>query len=171
MNITILGNGPSRDEWDGVGDIVIGCHWGDGVDYLCTNHPNHGWQPIPTIIGLTRQPDVEPHTPISEARFNWKDGRVARIEVSGLLVALPRGRYWDTGTVAVLWALHTYPKDDIYLWGFDSLWSDEYINPTYPNHGNVTSGSSKWKGHKQWMLRHPRIRVCGQPKDSKLDNR
>lgn len=169
MNITILGNGPSRNRWDGVGDIVIGCHWGDGVDYLCTNHPEQGWSPTPTIQSVTRRPQMNPATPVAKAMFEWgEDGLVERIQVHGLLVALPRGRYWDTGTVAVLWALYTYPTAAIDLWGFDSLWSSHYETIS---ESNPQVSWNTWGAQKQWMRFHPRIRVCGQPADSKRDNR
>ena len=166
MNVTILGNGPSRDKWDGVGDVVIGCHGGESVDYLCTNHPDRGWQPIPTIQSITRRPEMNPETPVAKANFSWgENGSVKRIQVHGLLVALPKGRWWDTGTVAVIWALYTYPKAQIHLWGFDSLWSTVYehaLESENPERNWVTSS-----GQKQWMWNHPRIKVCGEPTSNK----
>ena len=161
MNVTILGNGPSRERWDGSGDIIIGCHGGEGVDYLCTIHPEQGWQPIPTIQGVTKRIDVNPHTPLGRANFEWgEDQHVDRIQVDGLLVALPKGRSWDTGSVAVLWALYTYRTAQINLWGFDSLWSSQYTTVSENVYGKTSWNT--WGGPKRWMRHHPRIRVCGE---------
>lgn len=162
MIVTILGNGPSRNRWDSVGDIVIGCHGGEGVDYLCTLHPEQGWSPTPTIIGVRQRPQINPETPLALANFSWNlDGRVDRVQVHGLLVALPAGQNWDTGTVAILWALYTYPKAQINLWGFDRLWSSQYESISESNLDARSWG--RWSGYDQRIEGHPRIQVCGRP--------
>ena len=161
MIVTILGNGPSRERWDGSGDVKIGCHWGDEVDFICTNHHDQGWMPTPTIMGVQKRPQISPNTPIDRASFDWtEDGWAERLQVHELLVAAPKGRYWDTGSIAVIWALHTYPEANIHLWGFDSLWSLRYESSSETTLKD--SDWNTWGAQKRWMLYHPRIRVCGR---------
>lgn len=165
MQITILGNGQSRDKWDQSGDLCISCNvLHKACSMLCTLHLNHyGWTSTPTITGVHRVQDWLVHLNHcpSEVEFKEQDEegcyRVRNLWVEGLRVFYPWGAGYDSGQIAVIWAHCTYPSAQINLWGFDSLWGDlshadsELITPL-----------PRWKAEsRQPWFTQPWIRVHG----------
>ena len=164
MIVTILGNGPSRERWDGSGDVKISCNLElEGVDFVASCHAtSFSWMQTPTIHKITRWPRCCPTIHEPPATVKRVEGRnphywkVGNLVVHKLCVYASQKMDLDSGDVAIIWARHTYPQATIHLWGFDSLWGNLH---------NITYNDTMW--HKSKTSKHwpdySWIKVCGAP--------
>lgn len=143
MIINIIGNGPSRDQYTPDDNLTITCHFKDfDADMIATMHmEDYGWQPLPTISTITKRistADYRMHYPEELVydkpfkhftdKYYSEEYTFRNIAVHGLNVFLPVNHKFNSGAVAILWALYTHPEAQIRCWGFDHQWTDKYIN-------------------------------------------
>jgi hypothetical protein len=142
--IHIIGSGPSRAMYSPQEGLVISINFPYlNSTMLASNHlQSYGWQPYPTITGIS-------YWDAYEDNMNYPGHKVAvpglnkytwdKVYVQGLNVFMPEhpsiAFMADSGAVAIIWALHTYPNELIHLWGFDSIWDDSVRTKHYnPEH-------------------------------------
>lgn len=130
--INIVGNGPSRELWDGTGRSIGANHATDTDMVVIVDR----WP-----IGKIMMDKWRPKAPIILGPAAWDEARSCnvwkRLKIHGVVNSYsPDVNAGQCGTV---WALRT--RFDVHLWGFDSLWTGKRTTST-------DSVWAEWKGGK-----------------------
>lgn len=146
MLVNIVGNGPSRELWDGSG-WSIGCNIATDTDVVCV------WDKRP--LDMVMAGKWKPAAPLLLGPNAWEYQMQVnvwkRAQIVGMVEKHKGGYVRNAGQAAVLWVLRMGFRD-IHLWGFDSIWTRDRSSLTHEVWGKPAKTFIPEKWNIGWEL-------------------